>query len=106
MRDISLTASGSVRSTTTPAPHSDHGQKNVDVRLNDLIREIEACKRQIDRQRRDITTLKMARRASAPAELLLARMCERAARLRDERDLLKKAVPSPNQGRALGVRVG
>jgi hypothetical protein len=106
MRSISLTATGSIHSTTTSAPHTDHEQKNVDIRLNDLIREIEACKRQIDRQRRDITTLKMARRASAPAELLLERMCERAARLRYERDLLKKAVPSPNRGRALGVRVG
>jgi chromosome segregation ATPase len=106
MREISLAATGSMRSISTPAARTDHGRNKVDDRLQDLIHEIEACKRQIDRQRRDITTLKTAGRASAPAELLLERMCERAARLRHERDRLKKSAPSPNRGRASGVRIG
>lgn len=106
MREISLAATGSMRSASTPAARTDRGRNEADVRLHDLIREIEACKRQIDRQRRDITTLKTAGRASESAELLLERMCERAARLRHERDLVKKGSPSPNRGRALGVRIG
>lgn len=78
----------------------------IQTRLEDLILEIQLFKRQIDRQRRDVSTLKIAGRPCASAEQLLQRMLDRAAHLRHERDLLKKTAPSPNRGKALGIRIG
>ena len=75
-------------------------------RLETLIREIDTFKRQIDRQRRDVATLRMARRPTDAAELLLQQMLDRATHLRRERDLLKRTMPPPRRGKALGMRIG
>lgn len=77
-----------------------------DLQLKTKRTEIEIVKRQIDRQRRDIASLKRARIPSESAERLLDRMIARATALRRERDDIKKSAPSVNRGRGVGLRVG
>ena len=77
-----------------------------DPTLETMRAEIELVRRQIDRQRRDIASLKRAQIPSEPAERLLDRMMTRATTLRRARDDIKKSVPSAHRGRGVGTRIG
>lgn len=61
--------------------------------------EIRTFKRQIDRQRRDLFTLRTAGLPFVSAEMLLQRMHDRATRLRRERDLLKRPCHHPTEAK-------
>ncbi|MBR1275604.1 hypothetical protein [Bradyrhizobium sp. AUGA SZCCT0283] len=66
--------------------------------------EIERMRIQVYRQRGDIRRLQRAGIPTASAETLLDRMLHNIDRLCEERDRLKKELPGPNKGKALGGR--
>jgi hypothetical protein len=71
----------------------------------DTIRaEIERERKLVDRQRRDIITLKRAGRSTADLELVLSRQLARLDSLIGERNRLMAAQPSRMQGKVLGGR--
>jgi hypothetical protein len=71
----------------------------------DAIRaEIERGRKLVDRQRRDIFTLKQAGRPTADAELVLSRQVARLDDLVGERNRLKAAEAPPARRRVLGGR--
>lgn len=71
----------------------------------DYIRgEIERMRVQVYRQRKEILTLQRAGIHTASAELLLGRMLAKIDDLCAQRDRLKKEMPSPKTGKALGGR--
>jgi hypothetical protein len=74
------------------------------MRLESVRVEIERMRGQVSRQRSEILQLQRAGINSLPAEALLARMLDRIDNLCAERDRLKKAQPSPMQGKVLGGR--
>jgi hypothetical protein len=59
---------------------------------------------QVGRQRKEILQLQRAGIPTASAELLLGRMQVKIDALCAERDRLKRALPPPSRGRALGGR--
>ena len=74
------------------------------MRLESVRVEIERMRGQVSRQRSEILQLQRAGINALPAEALLARMLDRIDNLCAERDRLKKAQPSPMQGKVLGGR--
>jgi hypothetical protein len=72
--------------------------------LDFVRREIEYMRVQVGRQRRDILRLHRAEISTVAAELLLQRMLAKIEGLCAERDRLKKKLPGPTAGKALGGR--
>jgi hypothetical protein len=71
----------------------------------DFIRgEIERCRIQVGRQRKEILSLQRAGIPTASAELLLQRMLDNIDGLCAERDKLKVGQSGPAKGKVLGGR--
>jgi hypothetical protein len=66
--------------------------------------EIEHMRTQVQRQRGEIRQLQKAGISTASADALLDRMLDKIDALCMERDRLKKELPGPIKGRALGGR--
>jgi hypothetical protein len=66
--------------------------------------EIERMRVQVGRQRKEILQLQRAGIPTASAELLLGRMQAKIDALCAERDRLKRELPPPSRGKALGGR--
>jgi hypothetical protein len=72
--------------------------------LDHVRSEIERMRVQVGRQRKEILQLQRAGIPKASAELLLGRMQAKIDALCAERDRLKRALPPPSRGKALGGR--
>jgi hypothetical protein len=74
------------------------------MQLDYVRAEIERMRTQVHRQRGEIRLLQRAGISTVSAEALLERMLDKIAELCAERDKLKKGLPSPIKGKALGGR--
>jgi hypothetical protein len=74
------------------------------MQLDYVRSEIERMRAQVHRQRGEIRQLQRAGISTVSAEALLERMLGKIDELCAERDRLKKDLPSPIKGKALGGR--